>query len=625
MKTAVLALTPLVALLFSLNSSLAATPATVTDSLASFYQGTCTPDGRICGHFAPTEIPVHAVASYLKSAQHSIRIATYNMDVLEYTDLLIDKLNAGVKVEFGLDYKHAVEGRSVWSKLPAHANLKRLRLPVLRGGNPQMHNKMILIDDQIVLFGSANFTYSGLVANYENVMAIKDASTVAKFRAEFEELMANADEACRLFGTPASGCGQASETWDENFNLMTTEARLPANVFKTSTTCRRVAQDLGRGGAGFLDERNLPKRDFLSCLKPGPFQSNLTALFDHIRKTEKYVDGTRTDSAAMESKIHPKNEIETYFSPEDDTERVIVDELKKTLVHPKTSFAFLATNFITNGRIAETLEEMHDQGVRVVVFIDRGRYYDPNFQQQMAILKKIGAMVFDNQLTGPYGCNHNKMAIVGAGTGHGDATELTLINGSANWSSSAFRKNDENVVLLRQQEAIAIYSREILSQHFVYQFAQQSQSSAWLDFKEYLTLRIPCLTALLVPGESCVTSNGATWQPELKSTAILSLENAPVDANQEQLWAWVARADGSTAFLPLFTHEVFAGRWLTTVMAAPGSIVKFKFLKTPKAWDPNFQPPKGEWWEYDGSTNRELTVAPLAVHIVNGIYKWGQN
>jgi hypothetical protein len=64
---------------------------------SSFFSGECTPDLKICAHFAPADMPVSAVEDFLKSAKSSIKIATYNMNVKTIPKILTAKLKEGVK------------------------------------------------------------------------------------------------------------------------------------------------------------------------------------------------------------------------------------------------------------------------------------------------------------------------------------------------------------------------------------------------------------------------------------------------------------------------------------------------------------------------------------------------
>ncbi len=609
-------------LLFGLFLNLSSAPTAsalspnMTEKIARAYRGHCSADQTVCAHFAPTEMPIHAVGRYLKMARKSIRIATYNMDVREYIDILATKIRSNVKVEFGADYKLTGSSNPVWNSLGKHPNLTRFRLPVFRGSSPQMHNKIIIIDDKVVLFGSANFTYSGLIANYENVLAIQNPEVVKKFGAELDELRNNALDACRAFARPEDACGTGEERWDPSIHKLLTEGKLPARVVTVSQRCKGLAE-----GYGLLDERNLPRVDLDACITDTTLRSRIQEFTQAISRNEKFADGTPTDSSPFLDKNQSQTgPIEVYFSPEDNIQRVLIRELSKALANPSKSFVLVSTNFITNRALASKLVELHQAGVRMEVFFDRGRWEDPSFQMQVEVLKPLGVTIFDNTITGPYGSNHNKMAVIGT------PQELTLVNGSANWSVAAMGRNDENLVVLRQPDIVTIYTKEILSQLFVYKFNQQAEHPNFMDLVRMLTVRMPCLSALLGVTSSCRVPNVGTWRPNARSTAILSVENVPIDPVREQVWVWVRQLEETAGLkaVPLYTHEVFAGKWVATVPVPIKSSVQFKFLKLPRSFDPNRSPIPNAAWEYRDGADRTLIVAPLGVHVIRGKYLWGQ-
>jgi phosphatidylserine/phosphatidylglycerophosphate/cardiolipin synthase-like enzyme len=66
-------------------------------------------------------------------------------------------------------------------------------LDVFRDGNEgQMHHKVIIIDESIVVFGSYNFTNSGEIRNDETLIVIYSDEIAAQFIAEFQRVYAQA-------------------------------------------------------------------------------------------------------------------------------------------------------------------------------------------------------------------------------------------------------------------------------------------------------------------------------------------------------------------------------------------------------------------------------------------------
>jgi phosphatidylserine/phosphatidylglycerophosphate/cardiolipin synthase-like enzyme len=74
-----------------------------------------------------------------------------------------------------------------------YANFRDARLNVYLDGNPgHMHHKVMIIDEEIVIFGSYNFSASAERRNDENVMIIFDPDFAAQFVAEFQRVFAQA-------------------------------------------------------------------------------------------------------------------------------------------------------------------------------------------------------------------------------------------------------------------------------------------------------------------------------------------------------------------------------------------------------------------------------------------------
>jgi phosphatidylserine/phosphatidylglycerophosphate/cardiolipin synthase-like enzyme len=66
-------------------------------------------------------------------------------------------------------------------------------LDVLRDGNEgQMHHKVMIIDENTVIFGSYNFTNSAETKNDENLIVIYNEEIAVQFMAEFERVYSQA-------------------------------------------------------------------------------------------------------------------------------------------------------------------------------------------------------------------------------------------------------------------------------------------------------------------------------------------------------------------------------------------------------------------------------------------------
>ncbi|HTL11538.1 MAG TPA: phospholipase D-like domain-containing protein, partial [Bdellovibrionota bacterium] len=409
---------------------------------AAPYQPQCTPNEDFCVMFSPTDMPVIGVGKYLQSATKTIRIATYNISVDEYLPILRKKLHDGVKVELMVDYLQS-QGGKVFEALAPAPGLTKVRLPVFRGGTPQMHNKIIVIDGDTILMGSANFTYSGLVANYENVVAIRNAPAAAKIvNTELDELRDVAKAACGIMQGTDAGCtdGANMDVKAPEFHTLLTEGK-----FADATTQSLEASLKDCSGKdlkleyGVLTSRNqaLLSQDLVDkCLAglpssdAGSTLGKLLKLWKTIPPMEHLATGVAAAQApeamkTLETRMRqifvkdPKDgpitypslddlqglradldaadlekggALRVYFGPEDGLEAAVLREMLRSLDAPKDSFVYVSTNFITNPRYAKAMVALSRAGVRIRAFFDRGRYEDPQFQTAIGVLRPLGFM-----------------------------------------------------------------------------------------------------------------------------------------------------------------------------------------------------------------------------------------
>ena len=206
------------------------------------FSARCTGNEKFCVAFSPNDMPIHFVADAIRSAKKSVRILSYNLDVVELMPFLLKKPN--VSIEVGVDYVRSDKenpANRVFKALPNRKNIVKYRTPVLRGRTPQNHNKIIIIDDEVLLMGSANHSYSGLVGNFENTMSIRDPSVIKKFNDELDEIRELSLEACRLFEVGRKGasivmdplkdgCLNGTAKMDPAFDVIAKTGEVPLQV-----------------------------------------------------------------------------------------------------------------------------------------------------------------------------------------------------------------------------------------------------------------------------------------------------------------------------------------------------------------------------------------------------------
>jgi len=100
---------------------------------------------------------------------------------------VIDRAKAGVKV------RGVFEASGSETKFSEYGGMKDAGLDVLQDGNPySMHHKVFIVDGQMVIFGSFNFSQSADTENDENLLIVDEPALAQAFTAEFERVLAQA-------------------------------------------------------------------------------------------------------------------------------------------------------------------------------------------------------------------------------------------------------------------------------------------------------------------------------------------------------------------------------------------------------------------------------------------------
>jgi phosphatidylserine/phosphatidylglycerophosphate/cardiolipin synthase-like enzyme len=135
--------------------------------------------------------------------------------------------------------------------------------------------------------------------------------------------------------------------------------------------------------------------------------------------------------------VNVSGTVDAYFTPGDDAESAIA----QTLQQAREEVLVLAYTF-TNKKIAEALLAAHKRGVSVRVIADPDQM-NRTAAQKISVLAKGGIPVL---LDKKHQAQHNKVMVIDA---------RTVITGSFNFTVAAQRHNAENVLILRNQPALA--------------------------------------------------------------------------------------------------------------------------------------------------------------------------
>lgn len=136
-------------------------------------------------YFSPDDGVAAHVLELLRGAKKSIYFMAYSFTADDFGAVMRQKAQEGLIVS-GVMEKDQVASNKGTEYDPFVA----AGLQVYQDGNPgQMHHKVIIIDDQIVVTGSYNFSLSAEKKNDENVVIFVDPAIAAQYLAEFERVL----------------------------------------------------------------------------------------------------------------------------------------------------------------------------------------------------------------------------------------------------------------------------------------------------------------------------------------------------------------------------------------------------------------------------------------------------
>ena len=137
-------------------------------------------------YFSLVNDPEGAIIQELDKAKETIDIAIYYFTDRDLANEVIGAYDRGVRVRIYLDkgQKEATYSKSRY--------LVKHGVPVRYSSNPYiMHHKFCVIDNEVVITGSYNWTASADKRNNENLLVIHDAKMAQEYLAEFNRLWNN--------------------------------------------------------------------------------------------------------------------------------------------------------------------------------------------------------------------------------------------------------------------------------------------------------------------------------------------------------------------------------------------------------------------------------------------------
>jgi hypothetical protein len=155
--------------------------------------------------------PNAAVVSAIAAARKSILVQAYEITSGPLVTALIDAHRRGVDVRAIADFKQFTDRRN-HDDASALRELGAAGIPVLLDRPPGlMHDKVMIIDDQVIVTGSFNYTYSAEHRNVENLLVIRDPALATQY---VQHWKSRAVESRPLFSGTGARSRQSSSALD---------------------------------------------------------------------------------------------------------------------------------------------------------------------------------------------------------------------------------------------------------------------------------------------------------------------------------------------------------------------------------------------------------------------------
>lgn len=162
-----------------------------TDAVTQTPNRTLTIDGtRVDTFFSPDDRVLRALVPLLDSAEESIYFMAFSFTSNDLGDIVRARADAGVTVRGVMDNEQIRSNQGTEFDPFRQASLDVL----IDGIDGQMHHKVLIVDEKIVVLGSYNFSQAAEERNDENLLIVYDEDIAEQFVKEFQRVFAQAHE-----------------------------------------------------------------------------------------------------------------------------------------------------------------------------------------------------------------------------------------------------------------------------------------------------------------------------------------------------------------------------------------------------------------------------------------------
>jgi phosphatidylserine/phosphatidylglycerophosphate/cardiolipin synthase-like enzyme len=138
-------------------------------------------------YFAAEDHPVSSIVPLVEAAEESVRFMAFSFTHDDLGAAMLARDKAGV------DVKGVFETRGSKTEYSEFLGLYCANVPTRLDGNPAiLHHKVLIIDDRIVITGSANFSNNADRRNDENLIVIDNEDIARLYLQEFDRRWAEA-------------------------------------------------------------------------------------------------------------------------------------------------------------------------------------------------------------------------------------------------------------------------------------------------------------------------------------------------------------------------------------------------------------------------------------------------
>lgn len=133
-------------------------------------------------YFSPRGGCTDAIIKSLDAAKKTVRMQAYSFTSVRIAKALLDAHKRGVDVQVMLDKSQVTQQYSACDFLH-NSNIS----VYIDRAHAIAHNKIIIIDQQIVITGSFNFTKAAEERNAENLLVIRDKDLASRYTENWDE------------------------------------------------------------------------------------------------------------------------------------------------------------------------------------------------------------------------------------------------------------------------------------------------------------------------------------------------------------------------------------------------------------------------------------------------------